>query len=136
MKKQQGFTLIELMVTVAIISVISAVAVPSYQRYIIKTHRTADGMPILINMMRAQEDYFATEYTYTTNMTHLNFGNDTSEYIIESHKYGIKASTCDSSTPLTACVLLTATGKESQTSDGYLTLDSKGNRTHNGTTGW
>ncbi|KJG29611.1 prepilin-type cleavage/methylation domain-containing protein [Photobacterium angustum] len=41
MKKQQGFTLIELMIVVAVIGVLAAIAVPQYQKYVGKSEASS-----------------------------------------------------------------------------------------------
>ena len=53
---KKGFTLIELMIVVAIVGIIAAVAIPSYQDYIFRARR-ADAKAGLLNLQLAQEKY-------------------------------------------------------------------------------
>lgn len=131
MRNQNGFTLMELMVVVAIIGIISAIALPSYTKNVQKTAR-GEGMTEILNIMRSQENYFANEFTYTTTLTELNM---TASYTTQSGRYKVKATACPG-LALTLCVLLTGTAINGQVGDGNLTLDSRGNRTRNGTPGW
>ncbi|WP_420788408.1 pilin [Vibrio alginolyticus] len=56
-KKQQGFTLIELMIVVGIIGILSALAVPAYKSYVIKTEANA-GLATLKSLITPAELYY------------------------------------------------------------------------------
>jgi len=132
MKKQQGFNLIELMVVVTIIGIIASVAIPSYQKSVVKTNR-GEGTTALESVMHSQLEYMVNDRTYTVDLTDLSYSNP---YLTPSGNYSITASTCNSTTPIVSCVKLTAQAKKGQVSDGDLTLDSIGNRTRKGNDGW
>jgi type IV pilus assembly protein PilE len=59
-----GFTLIELMITVAVIGILAAIAMPSYQQYVLKANRQ-DAQAILMENAQFMERYFTTNNKYT-----------------------------------------------------------------------
>ena len=116
-----GFTLIELMIVVVIISIIAAVAYPSYQDSMTKTRR-ADGQAALLDIMNAEERFFTENNTYTTTLSDIDRASAS-----ENGYYTISASACGAG--LSSCILLTATALGSQASDGNLTYNSQGVKT-------
>jgi type IV pilus assembly protein PilE len=64
MNKQKGFTLIELMVVIAIIGIIAGIAYPSYQNSISKSRR-ADATGVLTSFANAMERRFTETGRYT-----------------------------------------------------------------------
>lgn len=69
---QAGFTLMELMVTVVIVGILAAVAIPSYQNYVRRTNR-ADPKTFLAAVASKQEAFFADRRRYATTLTELGY---------------------------------------------------------------
>lgn len=119
-KVTTGFTLIEMMIVVAIIGIISAIAIPSYSEYIKKGKR-ADAKVELLRMAQLQESYFVQNLSYAATTIQLGFtGTVKSEQDEYTMTIGsLLPAGCTGVSGPTACTqyTLTAEGYGAQASD-------------------
>ena len=123
--KQQGFTLIELMIVVAIIGVLAAIVMPSYQRYVIKSKRT-DMMTELQNIGSQIESRKLAAGSYAS----VSRSGLTGSYPRSGPALYTIAIT---PSPLTSAWTVTATPVAGQqmAGDGILSLEASGKKCRN-----
>ena len=124
--RQHGFTLIEVMIVVAIIGILSSIAYPSYTEYVRRGHR-ADARAGLMQAAQWLERAATATGTYPTTLpATLTWSGDASK------RYDIAFASGNSGAAFT----LTATPKGAQSGDkcGTYTLSNTGLRGANGQT--
>jgi type IV pilus assembly protein PilE len=75
--KPAGFTLIELMIAVAIVGILATIAATSYQRQVMQSHRT-DARTALLDLAGREEKLFSTTNLYSAIPSVLGYGASTS----------------------------------------------------------
>ena len=130
MRGARGFTLVELLIVIAVITILTAVAWPSYTRYVMRGKR-ADAQQVMMDISSREEQYLldARAYTAAVDATGLN---------IARQGWTCTATTCsnpnyDITVAVTAgpppTYTITATAKLTQVADGNLTLNNLGAKT-------
>ncbi|PWK50919.1 type IV pilin protein [Pleionea mediterranea] len=121
--KKSGFTLVELMIVVAIIGLVAAIAYPSYEAYIVRSKR-ADGMAAMLNAVSAMERHRAVNMRYTGAAADTTFEKDIP--VGEANPYyELSLGTVTAST-----YIIRATPQNSMTGkDGALSINQAGVKT-------
>ena len=137
-KHAQGFTLIELMIAVAIIGILASIAIPSYQGSVKKSRR-ADAQGALMSLSNVMERHFTESNTYCdfaktggTAVTGCGTGTEDSGTPLSgpnrSPESGTKYYDLTITVPDSSNFTVRATPTGAQTGDGVLELTSTGVR--------
>lgn len=131
MARIAGFTLIELMMVVAVVGILAAIAYPSYQDYVTRAKRS-DGKNALLEMASRQERFYFDNNTYTTDPTDLGYSADPASSPDGYYSISI---TDDPTDDIATGYTLTATPAApfSDPDCGNLTLNSRGVQGRSGT---
>lgn len=115
---QNGFTLIELMVTVAIVGTLAAIAYPSYTSYLIKANRSA-AQAQMLDIANRQQQFLLANRAYASTNTLNSSGYTLPSTLTGKYTHAIVVGT---GTVPSFTITFTPTG--SQARDGDLTLNS------------
>ena len=121
---RQGFSLIELMITITVVAILVALAIPSYTQYVRKANR-GDAQQLLLNWSNNQEIWRAAHTTYADETTALGVptndkytftvtitGTGATAYLLTATATGNQASDSDKGT---SCIALTMNQSNTKT---------------------
>jgi len=122
-RKRGGFTLIELMITVAVIAILAAIALPSYTQYIIRSKRSA-AQAQMMDIANRQQQFLIANRSYADKAALTASGYALPSEVGSNYSYNVTLSTTG-----VPGFTLTFTPLGTQASDGALTLNSEGVKT-------
>lgn len=121
--KQKGFTLMELMIAVVVVSILAAIAYPSYTQYVVRANRS-EVQQFMLEIASRQQQYFMDVRSYGT-LTQLGITVPASV----AKNYSIDPGPNNAATPRSYLITATPKAGSAQDGDGNQTLSSTGAKT-------
>jgi type IV pilus assembly protein PilE len=125
-QKDRGFTLTELLITIAVVSILVGIAVPSYRQYIVRGKRSA-AQSVMMDIANREQQFLLANRRYADKATLESNGFSLPAEVRENYTWDIDVG--ESGRP---SFVITLTGIGSQAVDnspGPLTLSSSGEKT-------
>ena len=124
MRKSRGFTMVEIIIAVAIIGILMAIAVPSYQKQLMKGRR-ADAQGVLMDIVNKQQQYIFDARTYALGASALDDLKVTPLPTTVTDFYTVTVTPAAATIPPSFTVTATPVTGKSQVDDGVLSVDEK-----------
>jgi type IV pilus assembly protein PilE len=121
-RKNAGFTLIELMITLLVLGIVAAIAVPSYRSYVLRANRT-EARAALLGLAAAEEKYYLQCNTYVSTLDSTKDNTCAATGVAASLKYAATSERGYYTIAVTAAdtntwtATATAVGSQPQSSD-------------------
>jgi len=123
-RQRNGFTLIEVMITVVIVAILASIAIPSYSRYVIRAKRSA-AQSQMMDIANRQQQFLVANRSYADKTTLIASGYSLPAEVAANYGYTITLP--DPTAPPGFLLTFSPTGN--QLVDGDLTLDHTGAKT-------
>ena len=130
MRRQNGFTLMELMIVVVIVGILAAIAYPSYRNQVVKGNRAA-AQSYMMSLAGREEQIMLDKRAYlaAANTAALSSAGLIPAPAEVTKFYDLKIDVVPAATPPTFLITATPKAGTMQASDGNLTLSSDGSKT-------
>jgi type IV pilus assembly protein PilE len=122
-----GFTLIELMIAIAVIALLASIALPSYRQHVVRSKRSA-AQAVMMDLANREQQYLLANRAYADKDALIASGYVLPAEADGSYGWAVDTTSPDDGPP-TFLITFTPKSGSSQAGDGALTLNEQGVKT-------